>query len=229
MSYAYHPILLVDDDPGILLAMKQALVAQGYDVTTATNGIEALNAFDDRQPELVLLDLMMPECDGMEVCRYIREHSSTPIIVVSIRASEADIIALLDLGADDYLIKPFRMGELLARTRAVLRRIGKLQASKIACGSLEIDIEKRKVTLAGSTVSLTPIEYALLVQLATNIGRVLTTQLLLKRVWGLQYSDSTEYVKVVVRRLRTKLEDDPAHPRYIITEPRLGYRLNDDP
>ncbi len=229
MSYAYHPILLVDDDPGILLAMKQALVAQGYDVTTATNGIEALNAFDDRQPELVLLDLMMPECDGMEVCRYIREHSSTPIIVVSIRASEADIIALLDLGADDYLTKPFRMGELLARTRAVLRRIGKLQASKIACGSLEIDIEKRKVTLAGSTVSLTPIEYALLVQLATNIGRVLTTQLLLKRVWGLQYSDSTEYVKVVVRRLRTKLEDDPAHPRYIITEPRLGYRLNDDP
>jgi two-component system, OmpR family, KDP operon response regulator KdpE len=229
MSYAYHPILLVDDDPGILLAVKQALVAQGYDVTTATNGIEALNAFDDGQPELVLLDLMMPGCDGIEVCRYICEHSSTPIIVVSIRGSEADIIALLDLGADDYLIKPFRMGELLARTRAVLRRIGKLQASKIACGSLEIDTEKRKVTLAGSTVSLTPIEYALLVQLATNIGRVLTTQLLLKRVWGLQYSDSTAYVKVVVRRLRAKLEADPAHPRYIITEPHLGYRLNADP
>jgi two-component system, OmpR family, KDP operon response regulator KdpE len=227
MGYAQQSILLVDDDPGIVVSVKQALVAQGYEVTTATTGVEALNAFEDKQPDLILLDLMIPECDGTDVCRYIRQHASTPVIVLSVKGSEADVVSVLDLGADDYLIKPFRMGELLARIRAALRRIGRLQASKIICGSLEIDTEQRKVTLGGTVIQLTPIEYALLMQLATNMGRVLTTQLLLQRVWGLQYVDSTEYVKVIVRRLRAKLEPDPAHPRYIITEPHLGYRLND--
>lgn len=227
MKHTRLPILLVDDDPGIIVAVKQALTAEGYEVTTASNGIDALTAFEERSPELVLLDLMMPGCDGIEVCRCIRQYSKTPIIVMSIRGNEADIVSLLDLGADDYLIKPFRLPELLARVRAVLRRIDRLQTSKLVCGALEIDTDKRRVTVAGRAVSLTPIEYSLLTELAVNMGKVLTTQLLLQRVWGTQYSDSTEYVKVVVRRLRAKLEPDPAHPRYIITEPHLGYRMND--
>jgi two-component system, OmpR family, KDP operon response regulator KdpE len=227
MNYVKQPILLVDDDPGILIAVKQALVAQGYEVTTATNGIEALKAFEDKPPELILLDLMIPRCDGHEVCRCIRERSDTPIMVISIKGSEDEVVSLLDLGADDYLVKPFRLAELLARVRALLRRTGKLQTNKLICGALEIDTERRRVTVAGRAVSLTPIEYTLLTVLAANMGRVLTTQLLLQRVWGLQYSNSTEYVKVVVRRLRAKLEPDPAHPQYIITEPHLGYRMND--
>jgi len=227
MSYAQQRILLVDDDPGIVVAVKQALGAHGYEVTTATNGIEALAAFERKPPELILLDLVLPRCDGLEICRCIREYSTTPIIVLSVKGSEANIVSLLDVGADDYLVKPFRLAELLARVRAVLRRTGKLPAARVVCGALEIDIEKHKVTVARRTVSLTPIEYALLAELAGNVGRVLTTQLLLQRVWGPQYSDATDYVKGVVRRLRAKLEPDPAHPQYIITEPHLGYRLND--
>ena len=227
MSYAQQRILLVDDDPGIVVAVKQALVAHGYEVTTATNGIEALAAFENKPPELILLDLVLPKCDGLEVCRSIREQSTTPIIVLSIKGSEADIVSLLDLGADDYLVKPFRLAELLARVRAVLRRTGKFPAARVVCGALEIDTEKHRVSVAGRTVPLTPIEYALLAELAGNVGRVLTTRLLLRRVWGPQYSDATDYVKGVVRRLRAKLESDPAHPQYIITEPYLGYRLND--
>jgi DNA-binding response OmpR family regulator len=227
MSYAKQHILLVDDDPGILVAVKYALAAHGYEVTTATNGIEALAAFEHKPPELILLDLILPRCDGLEVCRDILAQSHTPIIVLSIKGSEADIVSLLDLGVDDYLVKPFRLAELLARVRAVLRRTGKLPAARVVCGTLEIDTEKHRVSVAGRTVPLTPTEYTLLTELAGNVGRVLTTRLLLQRVWGPQYSDATEYVKVVVRRLRAKLEPDPAHPQYIITVPCLGYRLND--
>ena len=227
MSYAQQRILLVDDDPGIVAAVKQALLAHGYEVTTATDGIEALAVFEHKPPELILLDLVLPRCDGLEVCRYIREYSTTPIIVLSVKGSEADIVSLLDLGADDYLVKPFRLAELLSRVRAVLRRTGKLPAARVVCGALEIDTEKHKVSVAGHTVPLTPIEYTLLAELAGNAGRVLTIRLLLQRVWGPQYSDATDYVKGVVRRLRAKLEPDPAHPQYIITEPHLGYRLND--
>jgi len=227
MSCAQQPILLVDDDPGILVAVKQALTAHGYEVTTATNGIEALDAFEHKPPELILLDLILPRGDGVEICRYIRKHSKTPIIVLSVKGSETDIVSLLDLGADDYMVKPFHLSELLARMRAVLRRVGKVPATRVVCGALEIDTEKHRVTVAGHLVSLTPIEYALLAELAVNVGRVVTTRILLQRVWGLQYSNTIEYVKVVVHRLRVKLEPDPAHPQYIITEPHLGYRLND--
>lgn len=227
MSYAQQHILLVDDDPGILVAVKHALAAQGYEVTTATNGIEALAAFESKPPELILLDLVLPIHDGKEVCRYVLAQSPTPIIVLSIKGSEADIVSLLELGVDDYLVKPFRMAELLARVRAVLRRAGKLPAARVVCGALEIDTDKHKVSVAGRTVPLSPTEYSLLTELAGNVGRVLTTRLLLQRVWGPQYSDATDYVKVVVRRLRAKLEPDPAHPQYIITVPCLGYRLND--
>ena len=220
-------ILLVDDDPGIMVAVKQALSTYGYKMTTATDGLEALAAFEREPPELILLDLEMPRLNGLEVCQRIREYSETPIIVLSVKGSEADIVSVLDLGADDYLVKPFRLAELLARVRAVMRRGSKSVATRVTCGDLEIDTEKHKVTVADRTITLTPIEYAVLEELAKNVGRVLTTHLLLQRVWGPQYSDATDYVKGVVRRLRVKLEPDPAHPRYIITEPHLGYRLSD--
>ena len=220
-------ILVVDDDPGIITAVKQTLSFHGFIITTASSGKNALTAFENEAPDLVLLDRILPDGDGLEVCQAIREHSSTPIIIVSVKGSEADIVTLLELGADDYLVKPFRVAELLARVRAVLRRASALPTSTVTCGKLEIDIEKHKVTVAGRIVSLTPIEYALLAELASNAGRLLTNQLLLRRVWGPQYSDATDYVKGVVRRLRAKLEPDPAHPQYILTEPHLGYRLND--
>ncbi|HLZ57488.1 MAG TPA: response regulator transcription factor [Ktedonosporobacter sp.] len=228
MGSAKSTILLVDDDPGIMAAVKQALVSHGYKMTTASNGEEALEAFEREQPELILLDLVMPRCGGLEVCQRIREYSSTPIIVLSIKGSEADIVSVLDLGADDYLVKPFRLAELLARVRAVLRRGNNgITTRKIICGDLEIDIDERRVSIAGRTVVLTPTEYAVLAQLASNVGRVMTNNLLLQRAWGPQYSDATGYVKGVIRRLRVKLEQDPGHPRYIITEPYLGYRLMD--
>lgn len=229
MPHTHQRILLVDDDPGIMTAVQHALTTYGYKMTTATDGAEALHAFDRESPDLVLLDLVMPQCSGLEVCQHIREFSSTPIIVLSIKGSEADIVSVLELGADDYLVKPFRLAELVARMRAVLRRGSKKNATIVVCGELEIDTEKHSVTTQGRNVPLTPIEYALLAELARNVGRVLTTHLLLQRVWGPQYNDATEgdYVKGVIRRLRVKLEPDPAHPRYIITEPYLGYRLND--
>ncbi len=227
MGHARQRILLVDDDPGIMVAVKQALTTHGYEMTTATDGLEALAAFERELPELILLDLVMPRCSGLEVCQRIRELAATPIIILSVKGSEADIVSVLDLGADDYLVKPFRLAELLARVRAVLRRGSKIQATKVTCGDLKIDTEDHRVTMAGRIITLTPIEYALLAELAANVGRVLTTRLLLQRVWGHQYSDATDYIKGVVRRLRVKIEPDPAHPRYIITEPHLGYRLND--
>jgi len=227
MGHAKQRILLVDDDPGIMVAVKQALSTHGYQMTTATDGKEALDSFDREPPELILLDLVMPQCSGLEVCKRIREYSATPIIILSVKGSEADIVSVLDMGADDYLVKPFRLAELIARIRAVLRRGSTMVAAKVVCGDLEIDTEMHKVSVAGRVITLTPIEYALLAELAGNVGRVLTTRLLVQRVWGSQYSDANDYVKGVVRRLRVKLEPDPAHPRYIITEPHLGYRLSD--
>jgi two-component system, OmpR family, KDP operon response regulator KdpE len=227
MGHARQRILLVDDDPGIMVAVKQALSTHGYEMTTAADGLEALAAFERESPELILLDLVMPRCSGLEVCQRIRELSATPIIILSVKGSEADIVSVLDLGADDYMVNPFRLAELLARVRAVLRRGSKILATTVTCGDLKIDMEEHRVTLAGRIITLTPIEYALLAELAANVGRVLTTRLLLQQVWGHQYGDATDYIKGVVRRLRVKIEPDPAHPRYIITEPHLGYRLND--
>ncbi len=182
MPHAHQRILLVDDDPGIMTAVQHALTTYGYKMTTATDGVEALDAFDRESPDLVLLDLVMPQCSGLEVCQHIREFSSTPIIVLSIKGSEADIVSVLELGADDYLVKPFRLAELVARMRAVLRRGSKKNATIVVCGDLEIDTEKHSATTQGRNVPLTPIEYALLAELARNVGRVLTTHLLLQRV-----------------------------------------------
>src|SRR5258708_15855216 len=147
--------------------------------------------------------------------------------VMCIKGSDADMVLVIDLGADEYLVKPFSLAELLARVRAVLRRAGKLPAARVVCSALEIDTEKHRVSVAGRTVHLTPTEYALLAELAGNVGRVLTTRLLLQRAWGPQYSGATDYVKVIIHRLRFKLEPHPAHPLSLLTEPCLGYRLND--
>jgi two-component system KDP operon response regulator KdpE len=220
-------ILLVDDDLGIASAVSLALSAHEYEVSTAVDGLEALAAFERDAPDLVLLDLVMPKLGGLEVCRRIRSHSATPIIVLSVKGGEGDIVPVLDQGADDYLVKPFRLAELRARVSAVLRRAERATPSRIVCGELEIDTEKRQASVAGRVVSLTPIEYAIVAQLAANVGRVLTTRLLLRRVWGREYGNETDYVKGVIRRLRVKLEADPAHPRYILTEPHVGYRLTD--
>ena len=222
-------ILLVDDDRGIVAAIAPALVGYGYDVIVATNGIVALRLFDAHRPHLVLLDLMMPRLGGLEVCRQIRNISSTPIIVLSVKGGEEDIVAVLDHGADDYLVKPFRLAELRARISAVLRRVSKAISKKIVCGDVVIDTETRNVTVDGRTIALTPIEYAVLAELGAHVGRVLTTRVLLQRAWGEQYGDEGDYVKGVIRRLRVKLERDPAHPRLIVTEPHVGYRLEDVP
>ena len=227
LGHGRHRILLVDDDIGITMAVKQTLTSHGYDVSTAIDGVEALAAYERNPPDLILLDLVMPRSSGLSVCRHVRELSTTPIIVLSVKGGETDIVSTLDLGADDYLVKPFRLAELLARVRAVLRRGTTAVSSKVVCGDLEVDTEKHRVTVAGRGVTLTPIEYALLAELAVNVGRVLTTRLLLQRVWGPEYREETDYVKGVVRRLRVKIEANPAHPRYLLTEPHVGYRLND--
>jgi two-component system KDP operon response regulator KdpE len=220
-------VLLVDDDRGIVAAVAPALAAYDYEVIVAVNGVDALRAFKRDEPDLVLLDLMMPELGGLDVCRQIRQSSVTPIIVLSVKGGEGDIVPALDLGADDYLVKPFRLAELRARMSAVLRRAEKAHSRKIVCGDLEIDTQERRITVAGRAISLTPIEYAVLSELGWNAGRVLTTRLLLQRVWGAEYGNESDYVKGVIRRLRVKLEPDPAHPRYILTEPHVGYRLDD--
>jgi two-component system, OmpR family, KDP operon response regulator KdpE len=227
MSRLRTSILVVDDDPGILTAIKQALITHHYEVRTASDGVEAMALFQQASPDLILLDLMMPRMDGLEVCRRVRALDNTPILILSVKGGEADIVAALDLGADDYLVKPFRLAELLARVRAILRRFSRPPANRITCGELEIDTEQHQVMVTGRKITLSPIEYAVLEELARNAGRVLTTRMLLQQVWGSQYLDADDYVKGVIRRLRVKVENDPAHPRYIITERYLGYRLND--
>ena len=218
-------ILIVDDDPGIVAAIMPSLKAQGYDIAVAHDGDHALSLFTQLAPDLVLLDLVMPSLHGIAVCQRIRQQSSTPIIVVSVKGAEADIVTALDNGADDYLVKPFRLRELLARIRAVLRR-GRSEQRVIQCADLVIDTTRRLVQRQGQIVSLTPIEYAVLAELVTHRDGVITARQIVQRVWGPQYIDSTDYVKGVIRRLRLKLEPDPSHPRYILTEPHVGYRFN---
>lgn len=222
-------ILVAEDEAALRDFITRNLRARGLEVIEASNGLEAIAQWEREQPHLLILDIMMPQMDGLEVCRRVREQAATPIIVLTALDSEADKVAALDLGADDYLTKPFGVEELLARVRAVLRR-SQWGAVPPATGvkrygALEIDLQQHAVRLAGGDVRLTPTEFALLEQLVTNAGKMLTHRMLLQRVWGPEYGDEAEYLRVYMGRLRRKLERDPANPRHLMTEPGAGYRF----
>jgi two-component system KDP operon response regulator KdpE len=219
-------VLAVDDEPQILRALRTSLSARGYDVVTAPNGETALDVLATTEVDLVVLDLGLPGINGLEVIRRLRSWSAVPVIVLSVREAQADKIAALDAGADDYVTKPFATPELLARARAVLRRSGPVEAEPpvIRAGTLEIDLARRLVTLDDRPVHLTPTEFALLELLVTNPGKLLTHRYLLQRVWGDGYRDQSNYLRVYVAGLRRKLEPDRESPSLIITEPGVGYR-----
>jgi two-component system, OmpR family, KDP operon response regulator KdpE len=220
-------VLVVDDEQSIRRAVGRALAARGYRVELATDGEEALAVAAAFQPDLVVLDLNLPALDGLEVCRQLRGWSSVPILVLSVREDEPDKVAALDLGADDYLTKPFGIDELMARVRALLRRAGAQGAPRpvrFHTDDLEIDLDARRVTGAGIEVHLTKTEWALLTELCQNPGKLLTHRWLLERVWGPGYAGDVDVLRVFISQLRKKLEQDPARPRLIATDPGIGYR-----
>jgi two-component system KDP operon response regulator KdpE len=224
-------ILVVEDEPQVLRVLRAALPAHGYRLTEATRGEEALVAAATRTPDLVLLDLSLPDLDGVEVTRRLREWSSVPIVVVSARGQESDKIQALDAGADDYLTKPFATGELLARIRVALRhaaRAGSDATAVFEVGTLRVDLGARRVFVSGTEVRLTRTEYRLLAALVTHAGRVVTHGQLLTEVWGPGAVGQSHYVRIYLGQLRHKLERDPARPRYLVTETGVGYRLRDD-
>ncbi len=224
-------ILVAEDEAPLRDFVCRNLRARGFTVFEAASGLEAMAVWEREQPDLLVLDLMMPHMDGLEVCRRVREQSTVPIIVLTALDAESDKVAALDLGADDYLTKPFGVEELLARVRAALRRTRwaaqpQPQASGARrYGPLEIDLDAHVVRKDGAEVRLTPTEFALLAELVTNAGKVLPHRLLLQRVWGHGYGDEADYLRVYLVRLRRKLEPDPAHPRFLVTEPGVGYRF----
>jgi two-component system KDP operon response regulator KdpE len=222
-------ILLAEDEVALRDFVSRNLRARGFEVSEASNGLEAMALWERENPHLLILDIMMPRMDGLEVCRRVREHSAVPIIVLTALDAESDKVTALDLGADDYLTKPFGVEELLARVRAVLRRT-QWEAVPPASGvkrfgDLEIDLSGHIVRLKGVEVRLSPIEFSLLEQLVTHAGKVLSHRMLLQRIWGPEYGGEAEYLRVYINRLRQKLENDPAHPRYLLTEPGVGYRF----
>jgi len=224
--------LVVEDDPNIVDLIRSNLAVRGFDTVVSADGARALQLLDTEEPDIVLLDLMLPEADGFELCRLMRERSGVAIIVVSARGGERDKVTALNMGADDYMTKPFSIEELLARITATLRRTRPQAPSDmvpqlIVIGELRIDLAKEEVFRQGDRVHLTPTEFALLRELVTNRGKLLTHAQLLRRVWGHGYETETEYVRVYVRRLRAKLEDDGGPP-LILTQPRAGYRLASD-
>jgi two-component system KDP operon response regulator KdpE len=217
----------VDAEQQILRALQTGLRGAGYEVDTAATGREALTAAAVRPPDAVILDLVLPDLRGTEVCRELRTWSTVPVIVLSVVGDEDEKVAALDAGADDYVTKPFGLDELLARLRAALRRAEPSGEPVLEIGELRIDLEAHTVTFDGRSVQLTPHEYALLTLLARNEGKLLTHQVILRDVWGKAYADESHYLHVYVSQLRRKLEPDPARPRYILTEPGAGYRLVD--
>jgi two-component system KDP operon response regulator KdpE len=221
-------ILVVDDEPAIQRFLRTSLASHGYAVFTASTGQEALQRVADDRPDMVILDLGLPDIDGIEVTRLLREWTRIPILIVSVRGQEADKIAALDAGADDYLTKPFGTGELLARMRVSLRRALVPGGDPIfETGDLIVDLGRRMVTLAGEEVKLTPTEYDLLRVMVTHAGKVLTHRQLLREVWGGGYEHDTHTLRVNVSNLRRKIEPDPSRPRYLVTEPGVGYRLRE--
>jgi two-component system KDP operon response regulator KdpE len=223
-------VLVVDDDPQILRAVRTNLKGRGYEVVTAGNGETALDAAGREAFDLVVLDLGLPGLDGHEVIRRLRGFTDVPVLVLSVRDTQQDKIEALDAGADDYVTKPFSMEELLARMRAVERRSHpEPPAPRLRFDDLEVDLARRRVTLRGEDVRLTPTELRLLEAFVTNPGKLLTHRWLLTKVWGPGYVTETHYVRIYVRALRRKLDDDPSRPRFIVTEPGLGYRWRPDP
>src|SRR5690242_12901204 len=225
-------IVTADDDPQLLRLIARNLQFEGYDVLTAGDGKQALELIEQHVPDLVVLDVMMPKMDGFTVCQRVREFSSVPIIIVTARGQDQDKVRGLDLGADDYLTKPFSVEELAARVRAVLRRAQftageqtHAMRTTTTIGDLTVDYAQHLVTMAGREVPLTPIEYRLLAYLAQNAGRVVTQDLLLEHVWGEEYVGESHLLQVNVNRLRRKLEDDPARPRYLLTKMGVGYMI----
>lgn len=221
-------VLAVDDDAAILRTLGIAMRARGYEVETVADGRSALQSLSERVPDVVLLDLGLPDLDGTEVLRRIRQTSQVPVVVLSARHESDDKVEALDLGADDYVTKPFGMEELLARVRAAVRRAQPMPAPVVTVGELELDVEDRRATKAGETVHLTPTEWRIVEVLARAEGRLVRQSTLLTEVWGPSYERETHYLRVYLAQLRRKLEDDPAHPRMLITDPGLGYRLLSD-
>jgi two-component system, OmpR family, KDP operon response regulator KdpE len=219
-------ILAVDDEPQILRALRTSLTARGHDVVTAPNGETALDVLAASEVDLVVLDLGLPGIDGVEVIRRLRSWTSVPVIVLSVRDAQADKVAALDAGADDFVTKPFAMDELLARVRAVLRRTTPAAATPpvLRFGDLDVDLAARIVRRGGREVHLTPTEFALVELMVTNPGKLLTHRWLLQKVWGPGYQEESQYLRVYVAGLRKKLEPDPSSPVLILTEPGVGYR-----
>ena len=220
-------VLVVDDEPQILRALKASLRGAGYDVETAETAEGALTALALNPPDAVILDLVLPDGRGTDVCRELRAWSKVPVIVLSVVGEEEEKVAALDAGADDYVTKPFGIDELLARLRAAMRRVDGPGEPVVVVGELVVDLEKRAVTVDGKAVQLTPHEFELLRVLALNSGKLMTHSAILHEVWGRAYSDESHYLHVYVSQLRRKLERDPARPRIILTEPGAGYRLVD--
>jgi two-component system KDP operon response regulator KdpE len=220
-------VLVVDDEPQILRALRTNLRGAGYDVFTAATAEEALAEAAARRPDAIILDLVLPDGSGTDVCRELRTWTTAPVIVLSAVGEETEKVAALDAGADDYVTKPFGMEELLARLRASLRRAEPSGDPVVEIGELRVDLEKRSVTVAGARVQLTPHEFDLLALLARNAGKLLTHTTILREVWGPTYGRESHYLHVYVSQLRRKIEPDPTRPRYLITEPGAGYRLVD--
>jgi two-component system KDP operon response regulator KdpE len=222
-------ILIVDDDPSLLELAQYNLEAEGYQVILAGDGVEGLRLAYAKRPDLLILDVMMPKMDGYQVCQRVREMSDVPIIMLTARGREEDIIKGLDLGADDYLTKPFRIGELLARVRATLRRsrTESFLPDKVTYSDsyLCVDLASRRVTVKGELVRLTPTEYKLLAILIRNKGRVVEFRPLLENVWGFEYVDEVDYLRVYIWHLRRKIEPDPKKPSYLLSELNMGYRF----
>jgi two-component system KDP operon response regulator KdpE len=223
-------ILVVEDDPNIVDLIRSNLAVRGFETIVSTDGVRALYLLETERPDIILLDLMLPEVDGFELCKQVRERSNVGVIVISARGGDRDKVAALNLGADDYMTKPFSIEELLARIAATLRRTRpadapETQPTRVALApGLEIDLSSQLVTRDGKELHLTPTEFSLLRELVANRGKLLTHAQLLRRVWGPGYETETEYVRVYVRRLRAKLEDEDSPP-LILTQPRVGYRL----
>ena len=228
MSSNKASVLIVDDEQALRRFLRVTLVSQGYLVFEAASGNEALSAAAEHRPEIIILDLGLPDLDGIEVVRMLREWTHIPIIILSVRGSENDKIAALKMGADDYLTKPFSMGELIARLEAALRRANQPRYEPVfISGELVVDLNRRTVTVNGKDVQLTPNEYNLLRVLVLHAGKVVTHHQLLNEVWGTMYGDESHMLHVNIHNLRGKIEKDPGHPKLIVTEPGVGYRLKD--